>query len=93
MEEVSKCRQLKPEDKLQIYKEATVARVQGNGSLIEVLRRWRIHSSDLTRITRMVEEEAIAQFNMNRSLKPRVVYSEEEVLRLKADKEGLERHL
>lgn len=91
MEEVRKRRQLKPEEKLQIYKEATVTRVQGNGSVAEVLRRWGIHSSDLTRITRTVEEGAIAQFKVNRSRKPRVVYSEKEILRLKADKERLER--
>jgi transposase-like protein len=59
MEEVRKRRQLKPEEKLQIYKEVTVARVQDNGSVAEVLRRWGIHSSDLTRITRTVEEGAI----------------------------------
>ena len=59
MEEVKKRRQLKPEEKLQIYKEATVARAQGNGSVAEVLRRWGIHSSDLTRITKTVEEGAI----------------------------------
>jgi transposase-like protein len=61
MEEVRKRRQLKPEEKLQIYKEATVARAQGNGSVAEVLRRWGIHSSDLTRITKTVEEGAIGQ--------------------------------
>lgn len=91
MEEVRKRRQLKPEEKLQIYKEATVARAQGNGSVAEVLRRWGIHSSDLTRITRTVEEGAIVQFKARRSRKPRLMLSEEELLRLKADKERLER--
>jgi len=42
MEEVRKRRQLKPEEKLQIYKEATVARAQGIGSVAEALRRWGI---------------------------------------------------
>jgi len=90
MEEVRKRRQLKPEEKLQIYKEVTVARVQDNGSVAEVLRRWGIHSSDVTRITRMVEEGAIAQFKAHRSRKPKVTFSEEEILRLKSDKERLE---
>jgi len=54
------------------------------------LRRWGIHSSDLTRITRTVEEGAIAQFKVCRSRKPKVAFSEEEVLRLKSDKERLE---
>jgi len=90
MEEVRKRRQLKPEEKLQIYKEATIARVQGNGSVAEVLRRWGIHSSDLTRITRTVEEVAITQFKANRRRKPKVELSEEEILRLKSDKERLE---
>jgi len=90
MEEVRKRRQLKPEEKLQIYKEATVARVQGNGSVAEVLRRWGIHSSDLTRITRTVEEGAITQFKANRRRKLKVELSEEEILRLKSDKERLE---
>jgi hypothetical protein len=40
MEEVRKRHQLKPEEKLQIYKEATAARAQGNGSVADVLRRW-----------------------------------------------------
>jgi transposase-like protein len=93
MEEVRKRRQLKPEEKLQIYKEATVARAQGNGSVAEVLRRWGIHSSNLTRITKTVEEGAIVQFKMNRSRKARVVYSEEEMLRWKAERERLERGL
>ena len=35
MEEVRKRRQLKREEKLQVYKEATVARAQGNGSVEE----------------------------------------------------------
>jgi len=88
---VRKRRQLKPEEKLQIYKEATVARVHGNGSVDDVLRRCGIHSNDLTRITKTVEEGSIAQFKMNRSRKPRVVYSEEEMLRWEVERERLER--
>jgi transposase InsO family protein len=80
-----------PEEKLQIYKEVTVARAQGNESVAEALRRWGIHSSDLTRISRTVEEGAIAQFKAHRSRKPKVEFSEDELLRLKSNKERLER--
>lgn len=83
MEELRKRRQLKPEEKLQIYKEVTVARAQDNGSVAEVLRRWGIHSSDLTRITRTVEEGAIAQFKARRNRKPKVTFPEEEVFTFK----------
>jgi transposase-like protein len=89
VEEVKKRTQLKSEEKLQIYKEVTVARAQYNGSVPEVLRRWGIHSSDLTRITRTVKEGTIAQFKIRRSWKPIVTFSEE-FLRLKADKERLD---
>jgi len=91
MQDVRKRRKLKPEDKLQIYKEAIAARATGNGAVAEVLRRWGIHSSDLTRISRIVEEGAIAQFKANRSRKPKVVLSDEEIQGLFTDKERLER--
>lgn len=83
MEEVRKRRQLKREEKLQIYKEATVARAQGNGLVAEVLRRWGIHSSDLTRVTKTVEEGVMAQFKMNRSRRPRAPQAKPDV---KADR-------
>jgi len=54
----------------------------------EVLRRWGIHSSDLTQITRTVEEGAIATFKANKSHRPKVIFSEEEVLHLKGEKES-----
>jgi len=81
---------LQAEEKLQIYKEIKVARAQDNGSVAEVLRRWGIHSSDVTRITRTVEEGAISLFKAHRSRKLKVTFSEEEVLRLKSEKERLE---
>jgi hypothetical protein len=56
----------------------------------EVLRRWGIYSSDLTRITRTVEEGAITQFKANRRGKPKMELSAEEILRLKSDKARLE---
>jgi transposase-like protein len=91
MQEVRKRRKLKPEDKLQIYKEAIAARATGNGAVAEVLRRWGIHSSDLSRIARTVEEGAINQFKANKSRKPKLVLSDEEIQGLFTDKERLER--
>ena len=91
MQDVRKRRKLKPGDKLQIYKEAIVARATGNGAVAEVLRRWGIHSSDLTRISRTIEEGAIVQFKANRSRKPKVVLSDEEIQGLFTDKARLER--
>jgi hypothetical protein len=37
---VSKRHQLSPEDKYQIFIEATMAKAKGNGSIAEVLRRF-----------------------------------------------------
>ena len=91
MDEVRKRRHLKPEEKFQIYNEAITARAQGNGSIAEVLRRWGIHSSDLTRIRRTVEEGAIATFKIGRSRKPKINLSEDEIIALKRENERLER--
>lgn len=54
-----------------------MARAQDNVSATEVLRRWGIRSSDVTRITRAVEEGVIAQFKASRSRRPSVEFSEE----------------
>jgi transposase-like protein len=83
---VRKRRQLSPEDKYQIFIEATMAK--GNGSITEVIRRWGIHASDLTRIRKAVEEGAISTLRARKSRKPKIDYSEHQ--RLKADKERLE---
>ncbi len=90
MQEVRKRRKLRPEEKLQIYKEAVAARATGNGAVAQVLRRWGIHSSDLTRISRTVEEGAILQFKANKSRKPKVVLSDEEIQALFANQNRLE---
>ena len=45
---VRKRRHLTPQEKYQIFLEATMAKAKGNGSISEVLRRWGILSSDLT---------------------------------------------
>ncbi len=89
MQEVRKRWKLRPEEKLQIYKEAIAARITGNGAVAQVLRRWGIHSSDLTRISRTIEEGAIAQFKANRSRKPKIILSDEEIQALKANQRRL----
>ncbi len=69
-EEVRKRKHLSPEVKYQIYEEAMKA--EGNGGIGEVIRRYGIHSSDLQRIRRTVEEGAIQAFRERKSRKPKV---------------------
>jgi len=85
---VRKRRQLSAEEKYQIFIEATMAKAKGNGSITEVMRRWGIHATDLTRIRKAVEEGAISTFRARKSRKPKVDYAEHQ--RLKAEKERLE---
>lgn len=86
---VRKRRHLTPEEKYQIFLEATMAKAQGNGSVGEVMRRWGIHSSDLTRIRASVEQGAIDTFKARKSRKPKL--SREQYEELRAEKERLER--
>ena len=86
---VRKRRHLSAEEKYQIFLEATIAKAKGNGSINEVMRRWGIHSSDLTRIRKSVEEAAISNFRAKKSRKPKVDYEHHQ--QLKAEKERLER--
>lgn len=88
VDEVRKRKNLKPDEKLRVYKEATAARLTEGGTVGEVLRKWDIHSSDLTRITRTVEEGALVQFKAKRSRKKKI--TEEEFLQQKEEKERLE---
>jgi len=86
--DVRKRKRLTPEEKYQIFLEATMAKAQGNGGISEVLRRWSIHSSDLTRIKRTVEEGAISSFKAKKSRHPKIdsaLYQQ-----LKVEKERLE---
>ncbi len=85
---VRKRRRLTPEEKYQIFLEATMAKAKGNGSISEVLRRWGIHSNDLTRIRAVVEQGAIDTFKARKSRKPKL--SREQYEELKAEKERLE---
>lgn len=86
---VRKRRHLSPEDKYQIFLEATMAKARGNGSIGEVLRRWGIHSNDLTRIRAAVEQGAIDTFKSRKSRKPKL--SREQYEELKAENQRLER--
>lgn len=84
-EDVRKRRHLTPEEKYQIFLEAVKA--ERNGGIGEVIRKYGIHSSDLTRIRRCVEEGAINAFKEKKSRKPKVSFEtykekEEEVKRL-----------
>lgn len=85
---VRKRRNLSAEEKYQIFLESTMSKAKGNGSISEVMRRWGIHSSDLTRIRKAVEEGAISNFKARKSRKPRIDY--EQYQQLKAEKERLE---
>jgi transposase-like protein len=85
---VRKRRRLTPKEKYQIFLEATMAKAKGNGSISEVLRRWGIHSNDLTRIRAVVEQGAIDTFKARKSRKPKL--SREQYEELKAEKERLE---
>ena len=86
--EVRKRRHLSPEEKYQIFLEATLAKASENGSISEVLRRWGIHASDLNRIRKAVEEGAIKTFKARKSRKPKIDYAQHQ--QLKAEKERLE---
>lgn len=83
---VRKRRYLTSEEKYQIFLEATKAK--GNGSISEVLRRWGLHSSDLTRIRAAVEQGAVSAFKERKSRKPKLNIEQYE--QLKAEKERLE---
>ena len=85
---VRKRRHLSAEEQYQIFLESTVAKAKGNGSISEVMRRWGIHSSDLTRIRKAVEEGALSNFKAKKSRKPKIDY--EQYKELKDEKERLE---
>jgi len=85
---VRKRRHLSAQEKYQIFLEATMAKATGNGNVSEVLRRWGIHASDLTRIRKSVEEGAISAFKARKSRKPKIDYDQYQ--QLKAEKERLE---
>ncbi len=71
-DEVRKRKHLTPEEKYQIFLEATIAKGKGTGQVGEVLRRWGIHASDLTRIRESVEQGALHTFKERKSRKPKI---------------------
>jgi len=83
---VRKRRHLSPEEKFQIFMEAI--RAKENGSVGEVLRRWGIHSSDLVRIKRTVEQSSLEAFRERKSRKPKVEVEVHQALQ--REKERLE---
>jgi len=85
---VRKRKHLSPEEKFQIFLEATMAKAKENGSVSEVLRRWGIHSSDLLRIKRTIEQNSLEAFRERKSRKPKVDY--EAYQNLQAEKQRLE---
>jgi hypothetical protein len=85
---VRKRRHLSAQEKYQIFLEATMAKAKGNGHVTEVLRRWGIHASDLTRIRKSVEEAAIGAFKARKSRKPKIDYDQHQ--HLKGEKQRLE---
>ena len=84
---VRKRRHLSAQEKYQIFLEATMAKATGNGNVSEVLRRWGIHASDLTRIRKSVEEASISAFKARKSRKPKIDYGQYE--QLKGEKNAL----
>jgi len=82
---VKKRRHLSPEDKYQIFLEAT----RGDVPVAEVLRKWGIHSSDLKRIRETVKSGALKEFMSRKSRKALVSVSEVE--RLEREKARLEK--
>lgn len=85
---VRKRKHLSPEEKFQIFLEATMAKAKENCSVSEVLRRWGIHSSDLLRIKRTIEQNSLEDFRERKSRKPKVDY--EAYQNLQAEKQRLE---
>ena len=85
---VRKRRHLSAQEKYQIFLEATMAKARGNGNVSEVLRRWGIHASDLTRIRKSVEEASISAFKARKSRKPKIDYDQYQ--HLKGEKQRLE---
>ena len=87
-DDVRKRKHLTPEEEYQIFIDAIMAKAKANAGITEILRRWAIHFSDLTRIKRTVEEGAINAFKAKKSRKPKIdsaIYQQ-----LKAENERLE---
>lgn len=84
---VRKRRHLSPETKFQIFLEAS----RGDVPVVEVLRKWGIHSSDLKRIRETVRAGALKEFQTRKSRVPLV--SVETVEQFRQEKARLEQTL
>jgi transposase-like protein len=84
---VRKRRHLSPETKFQIFLEAS----RGDIPVVEVLRKWGIHSSDVKRIRETVRAGALKEFQTRKSRVPLV--SAETVEQLRQEKTRLEQTL
>jgi hypothetical protein len=60
--DIRKRKYLATEEKYQIFIEVTIAKSTCNRGVRNILRRWSIDPSDLTRIKRTPEEGAISSF-------------------------------
>lgn len=85
---VRKRKHLSAEEKFQIFLETIMAKAKDNGSVSEVLRRWGIHSSDLVRIKKTVEQGSLEAFRERKSRKPKVDYEAHQ--NLQAERQRLE---
>ena len=65
-----------------------MTKAKENGNTSEVLRRWGIHASDITRIRSSVEQRAIDTFKARKSRKPKITIEQHE--KLKSEKGRLE---
>lgn len=88
-DEVRKRRKLSPEDRLQVYREYVAAKAGKQGEVGDLLRRWELHSSDVSRLVRAVEAGVLEQMRERKSRRPRV--NMEEVEALRAEKAQLEK--
>ena len=86
--EVRKRKHLTPEDRLQVYREYVAAKAGKQGEVGDLLRRWELHSSDVSRLVRAVEAGVLEQMRERKSRRPRV--KPEEVEALRAEKARLE---
>lgn len=79
-------RHLSHEEKFQIFLEST----RGDIPIVEVLRKYGIHSSDLKRIRDIVREGALKEFVNRKSRKKNLTVSKEMYLSLKAERDRLQ---
>lgn len=80
-------RKLSVETKWQVYVETS----RGDAPIVEVMRRYGIHSADLKRIREQVKVGALKELALRNSKKKPTILSPEEAERLRAERAELER--